>query len=119
VVWLAGDHGRAQLQRDRPGWILASPTRDVDRIDNQVVDSASIEVSRRPRRAKSDGLDFRKLLAMLRRFHTGEREVWNLVRVPTVDEEDRRPLHRARRTLKEERGSLPGSDRSPRVKAVD
>jgi hypothetical protein len=56
---------------------------------------------------------------MLLRFHTGEREVWNLVRVPTVDEEDRRPLHRERRTLKKERGSLPGSDRSPRVKAVD
>lgn len=34
-------------------------------IDNRVVDSASIEVNRRRRRAKSDGLDVRKLVAML------------------------------------------------------
>src|SRR5215471_13092453 len=34
-------------------------------ITNQVVDSSSIEVNRRKRRAKSDGLDVRKLLSML------------------------------------------------------
>jgi transposase len=34
-------------------------------ITNQVVDSSSIEVNRRRRRAKSDGLDVRKLLSML------------------------------------------------------
>ena len=33
-------------------------------IDNRVVDSASIEVNRRQRRAKSDGLDARKLVTM-------------------------------------------------------
>jgi transposase len=39
---------------------------------NSVVDS-SIEVKRRKRRAKSDGLDVRKLLTMLIRSHHGER----------------------------------------------
>jgi transposase len=34
-------------------------------IDNHVVDSCSIEVNRRRRRAKSDGLDVGKLLTML------------------------------------------------------
>jgi transposase len=34
-------------------------------ITNHVVDSSAIEVSRRQRRAKSDGLDVRKLLSML------------------------------------------------------
>jgi transposase len=71
-------------------------------IDNRVVDSSSIEVNRRQRRAKSDGLDARKLLGMLVRYHTGEAKVWSVVRVPTVEEEDRRQLHRELRTLKKE-----------------
>jgi transposase len=72
-------------------------------IDNRVVDSSSIEVNRRQRRAKSDGLDARKLLGMLVRSHAGEPKVWSVVRVPTVDEEDRRQLHRELRTLKQDR----------------
>jgi transposase len=72
-------------------------------IDNRVVDSASIEVNRRKRRAKSDGLDARKLLTMLLRSCAGEKKVWSVVRVPTVEEEDRRQLHRELRTLKQER----------------
>ena len=72
-------------------------------IDNRVVDSSSIEVNRRQRRAKSDSLDVRKLLGMLMRYHAGEPKVWSVVRVPTVDEEDRRQLHRELRTLKRER----------------
>ena len=72
-------------------------------IDNRVVDSASIEVNRRQRRAKSDGLDARKLLTMLLRYDAGEAKVWSVVRVPTVEEEDRRQLHRELRTLKQER----------------
>ena len=63
-------------------------------IDNRVVDSSSIEVNRRQRRAKSDRLDVRKLLGMLVRHHAGELKVWSVVRVPTVDEEDRRQVHR-------------------------
>src|SRR5437660_6717756 len=72
-------------------------------IANVVVDSSSIEVNRRLRRAKSDALDARKLLGMLLRYHAGERAVWSVVRVPTVEEEDRRQLHRELRTLKQER----------------
>src|SRR5439155_1711193 len=44
-------------------------------IANVVVDSSSIEVNRRLRRAKSDALDVRKLLGMLLRYHAGERAV--------------------------------------------
>ena len=40
---------------------------------------------------------------MLVRYHAGEPKVWSVVRVPTVDEEDRRQLHRELRTLKKER----------------
>jgi len=72
-------------------------------IDNRVVDSASIEVNRRQRRAKSDGLDARKLVTMLVRYHAGESRVWSVVRIPTVEQEDRRQLHRELRTLKQDR----------------
>jgi transposase len=72
-------------------------------IDNRVVDSASIEVNRRQRRAKSDGLDASKLVEMLIRFHNGETKVWRVVRVPTVEDEDRRQRHRELIDLKGQR----------------
>jgi transposase len=74
-------------------------------ITNHVVDSSSIEVNRRKRRAKSDGLDVRKLLSMLMRFHYGERDVWRGVNVPSIEAEDQRHLHRDLETLKQERAS--------------
>jgi len=68
-----------------------------------VVGSSSIEVKRRKRWAKSDGLDVRKLLSMLIRYEHGEREVWRMVQVPSVEAEDGRHLHRDLATLKQER----------------
>ena len=82
-------------------------------ITNQVVDSSSIAVNRRQRRAKSDGLDVRKLLSMLLRFHHGEREVWRVVHVPSVEAEDQRHLHRDLESLKQERAST-----TTRIKGV-
>jgi transposase len=72
-------------------------------IQNHVIDSASIEVNRRQRRAKTDRLDVHKLLTMLLRHMAGERKVWSVVRVPSVDEEDRRQLHREMLTAKQDR----------------
>lgn len=72
-------------------------------IDNRVVDSSSIEVNRRARRAKSDGMDVRKLLALLIRYERGEQEVWSVLRVPTVEEEDGRQLHRELHALNQDR----------------
>lgn len=69
-------------------------------VDNLVVDSSSIEVNRR---AKTDRLDLDKLLAMLIRFQGGEKQVWRVVRVPTVAEEDGRQLHRELKVLKRAR----------------
>jgi transposase len=75
-------------------------------VANVVVDSASIEINRRARRAKSDHLDVRKLLTMLLRYAAGERRVWHVVRVPTPAEEDRRQLHRELMTTKRDRTRL-------------
>jgi len=72
-------------------------------IANLVVDSASIEVSRRSKRAKTDMLDVDKLLEMLIRYHSGERKLWRVVHVPCLEVEDRRHLHRELATLKAER----------------
>ena len=77
-------------------WLIAQG------IDNIVVDSASIEVNRRARRAKTDRLDGDKLLAMLLRHHGGER-VWSVLHEPTLEDEDARRTHRELARLMHER----------------
>jgi transposase len=71
-------------------------------IDNIVVDSASIEVNRRARRAKTDRLDGYKLLAMLLRHHGGER-IWSVLHEPTPEQEDARRRDRELARLSKER----------------
>lgn len=78
-------------------WLIAQG------IDNLVVDSASIEVNRRARRAKTDRLDADKLLGMLMRYAAGERRVWSVLRVPTAEQEDARRTHRELGRLERER----------------
>ena len=73
------------------------------KVENLVVNSSSIEVNRRKRRAKSDRLDAVKLVEMLIRWCNGERKVWSILRVPTAADEDRRQLHRELIELKQER----------------
>jgi transposase len=75
-------------------------------IRNRVVDSASIEVNRRARRAKTDRLDALKLVMMLVRVCYGERGVWNEVRVPTAAEEAARQVSRERTALTQEQTRL-------------
>ena len=69
-------------------------------IESLVVDSASIEVKRRRKRAKTDRLDVGKLVTMLIRYHSGEKKVWSVVHVPSVRAEDNRHLHRELKSLK-------------------
>ena len=75
-------------------------------IANRVVDSASIEVNRRARRAKTDRLDALKLVRMLVRVWYGEQRVWCEVRVPTVAEEAARQVSRERTSLTQEQTRL-------------
>jgi len=82
-------------------------------IDNVVIDSASIEVNRRQRRAKTGSVDVQSLLKLLIRYWGGERKVMSVVRVPSLDEEDQRRLHRERERLLKERGG-----HSARLKAL-
>lgn len=64
------------------------------RVDNVVVDAASIQVNRRQRQAKSDRLDASALVRLLIRHTAGERGVWHVVHVPSLAAEDARHLHR-------------------------
>jgi transposase len=50
-------------------------------------------------------LDVRKLLSMLMRSHHGEHQVWQVIKVPSVEAEDQRHLHRDVETLKQERAN--------------
>lgn len=72
-------------------------------VDNQIVDSSSIEVPRRARHRKTDRLDLLKLMALLLRWLGGETRVWSVVRVPTLADEDVRQLSRLIDRLKGER----------------
>ena len=72
-------------------------------IECLVVDAASMQVNRRARRAKTDRIDVGMLLRALMAWGQGDRHVWSVVRVPTVDEEDLRRSHRERDRLVRER----------------
>ena len=76
------------------------------RVSNHVVDSSSIEVNRRARRSKTDRLDLGALLNLLARYLLGDQRVWRVVRVPRVEEEDARHLHRAWESLQQDRSRL-------------
>ena len=75
----------------------------VQGLENLVVDSASIEVNRRARRAKTDRLDAGKLVHLLMRWAHGERKVWSVVQVPTPEAEAARQLSREIDTVREDR----------------
>jgi transposase len=75
-------------------------------VENLVVDSSSIEVNRRARRAKTDRLDVGKLLSLLMRWAAGESKVWSVVHVPTPDAEAARQVTREIETVRQDRMRL-------------
>lgn len=72
-------------------------------ITSHVVDAASIAVSRRHRRAKTDRIDGETLVRTLMAWMRGEPRVCSMVRVPAVEDEDRRRIGRERKALIDER----------------
>ena len=68
-----------------------------------MVDSASLEVQRRSRRAQTERLDVPQRLTMRLRYAAGARKGWSVGRVPRVAEADRRQLQRARLTAPRDR----------------
>jgi transposase len=72
-------------------------------IHNLVLDSASIQVSRRSRRPKTDRLDAEAMIRVLLAYCRGETKVCSIVQVPTPEQEDARRPHRERERLVRER----------------
>jgi transposase len=72
-------------------------------IDSHIVEPASIAVSRRHRRAKTDRIDGETLIRTLAAWRRNEPRVCAMVRPPNPEEEDRRRLTRERSTLIKER----------------
>jgi transposase len=93
---------RSCYEAGRDGWWLHRWLTQQG-VDNIVVDSASIEVNRRAKRAKTDRLDGDKLLGMLLRYHGGERRIWSVLHEPTARQEDARRTHRELQRLTKER----------------
>lgn len=72
-------------------------------IESHVVDPASILVSRRRRRTKTDKIDGEALVRTLLAYKRGEPRVCSIIKAPTPEEEDRRRICRERKTLLGER----------------
>jgi len=73
-------------------------------IENRVLDPASILVSRRARRAKTDRLDVAGLRRTLMALERGDTQVCRVVHVPSPEQEDARRRSRERSRLVTERG---------------
>jgi transposase len=72
-------------------------------IESHVVDPSSLQVNRRARRAKSDGIDVESLLRALAAWDRGERGGASMVVVPPPEVEDDRRVTRERARLIRER----------------
>jgi hypothetical protein len=88
-------------------------------IECLVIDPGSLQVSRRGRRVKTDRVDVKTLLRTLIAWCRGERHVWSLVRIPSIDEEDLRRSHRERSRLVRERTAHINRIKGPRHKHVE
>lgn len=72
-------------------------------IESHVVDAASIAISRRRRRAKTDKIDGEALIRALLAYKLVEPRVCAMLRVATPQKEDRCRITRERKALTDER----------------
>jgi len=75
-------------------------------IESYIVEPASIQVTRKSRRAKTDRIDAEKIVAALMRYLAGDRFACSMIRVPDEESEDIRNLNREMVTIKKERTAL-------------
>ena len=122
VGGLAGllEHHRAKAERvlGRPvrvrccyeagyeGFWLARWLERIDSVDTVVLDLASLLVNRKAKQRKTDRIDATKMVRALLAYDRGDAAVLSRVRVPSVEEEDRKRLLRERQRLVKERTSL-------------
>ena len=91
------------------GFWLARWLEEEMSIETVVLDPASLLVNRKAKQRKTDRIDARKMVRALLAHDRGDAAVLSRVRVPSVEEEDRKRLLRERRRLVKERTSLTNS----------
>ena len=72
-------------------------------IENLVINPASLQVDRRARRAKTDRIDAQGMVRALMAYARGEDQVFSVVQVPSIEQEDRKRTLRERKRLVKER----------------
>ena len=75
-------------------------------IETVVLDPASLLANRKAKQRKTDRIDAKKMVRALLAHDRGDAAVLSRVRVPSVEEQDRKRLLRERRRLVKERTSL-------------
>ena len=75
-------------------------------VETVVLDPASLLVNHKARQRKTDRIDAKKMVRALLAHDRGDAAVLSRVRVPSVEEEDRKRLLRERRRLVKERTAL-------------
>ena len=110
-------------------WLARWLEREMS-IETVVLDPASLLVNRKAKQRKTDRIDAKKMVRALLAHDRGDAAVLSRVRIPSVEEEDRKRLIRERRRLVKERTSLTNSVKgllklhgifhlNPRVKAFE
>lgn len=75
-------------------------------VETVVLDPASLLVNRKAKQRKTDRIDAKKMVRALLAYDRGDAAVLSRVRVPSVEEEDRKRLLRERQRLVKERTAL-------------
>ena len=86
-------------------WLARWLEREMS-VETVVLDPASLLVNRKAKQRKTDRIDAKKMVRALLAHDRGDAAVLSRVRVPSVEEEDRKRLLRERRRLVKERTSL-------------
>ncbi len=88
------------------GFWLARRLQQEMELETVVLDPASLLVNRKAKQRKTDRIDATKMVRALLAYDRGDAAVLSQVRVPSVEEEDRKRLLRERQRLVKERTSL-------------
>ena len=88
------------------GFWLARWLKQEMGLETVVLDPASLLVNRKAKQRKTDRIDAKKMVRALLAYDRGDAAVLSRVRVPSVEEEDRKRLLRERQRLVKERTSL-------------
>jgi len=84
-------------------WLARCLERHAPDIEVIIIDPASLEVDRRAKKVKTDRIDAARMIRALKAWKSGDNDVLARVRVPAIEDEDRRRIGRERDALISER----------------